>query len=341
MSNYKKIIKNLNCVSRVLNIMQEVINETDIILFNIQNSDIASVKDIRSLRNKITSLLNENKRIIVFMDEIDGIFKNRTELDCLSEPYSIINEALQMINNFNYKDVVFLGCTNYFEKIDAALTREGRFTKYEFNLPDTEERLSIVVGLFDKEKKIFESYFDKEIENQAPNKVTAFAAKFANQLGVLEQTKKEAIDMCASWITLFTVNQTQAYIVDITKTYINYMKELSGKKDINEVTEIFFEKIYAEELKNKHNIEVTELMHLINKIKNSNNNNPKTIFTYVIQESNEEDKKFLNIKSKKDFQLIGKKYKIDTNITQLKEKHPNKNNMDFVQIVYESICAKK
>lgn len=82
---------------------------------------------------------------IVFIDEIDGIGR-RTASErgdaAESEGNRIINQLLAELDGFSHDSgIIVIGATNYPERVDAALTREGRFDrKIQLSLPTVADR---------------------------------------------------------------------------------------------------------------------------------------------------------------------------------------------------------
>jgi cell division protease FtsH len=85
---------------------------------------------------------------IVFIDEIDGIGR-RTSGErgdaAENESNRIINQLLTELDGFaNDSGIIVIGATNYPERVDPALTREGRFDrKIQLALPTVADRLAL------------------------------------------------------------------------------------------------------------------------------------------------------------------------------------------------------
>lgn len=95
---------------------------------------------------------------ILFIDEIDGLGR-RTAVEggnaAESEGNRIINQLLAELDGFsNESGVIVIGATNYPDRVDSALTREGRFDrKIQLSLPTVADR-----------KALFELYGEKIVE---------------------------------------------------------------------------------------------------------------------------------------------------------------------------------
>ena len=82
---------------------------------------------------------------IVFLDEIDGMMRKRSEED-QSCVYSMKTEFLAQMDGLNNRTddkFVIIGCTNAASSLDAALQRRMRKV-YEFGVPDASQRRSIL-----------------------------------------------------------------------------------------------------------------------------------------------------------------------------------------------------
>ena len=76
----------------------------------------------------LTGSINADKdRYVIFLDEIDVVFKSRDEniTDAQRERTTKLLTFLDSANSPS--NVVFVATTNYFDRLDAAVTRKGRF----------------------------------------------------------------------------------------------------------------------------------------------------------------------------------------------------------------------
>jgi transitional endoplasmic reticulum ATPase len=84
------------------------------------------------------------KSVIIFIDEIDGLYTSRGEMD----KYTRISfgQFCQEMDGFSdLKNVVVIGATNKYEDLDPALVRPGRFTKKIYlGNPSSEGRAEIL-----------------------------------------------------------------------------------------------------------------------------------------------------------------------------------------------------
>lgn len=77
----------------------------------------------------LTASINADKdRYVVFLDEIDVIFKSRDDENITDRQRERTTKLLTFLDSTNSpSNVVFVATTNYPEKLDAAVTRKGRF----------------------------------------------------------------------------------------------------------------------------------------------------------------------------------------------------------------------
>lgn len=88
--------------------------------------------------------------LVLFLDEIDSVVKDRRNLTNSSNPEAtdIVTSMLTLINDygaFAKHKIVIVAATNYIEHLDPAAIREGRFDfKVEIPVPDRPARLGIL-----------------------------------------------------------------------------------------------------------------------------------------------------------------------------------------------------
>lgn len=105
------------------------------------NIDMTSFTDINT--DMLSATINEDdETYVISMEEIDCIVKNRAN-NTDKEEDLVINKLLKFLDSTNSpNNVIFIATTNYIDKLDDAIKREGRFD------------LSIKVGPIYKEKAI-------------------------------------------------------------------------------------------------------------------------------------------------------------------------------------------
>ena len=76
----------------------------------------------------------------MILDELDALFKKRGGNNQSQEDTKIVNTFLAEMSGFeDMKNVIFIGTTNHYDSLDAAMVRSGRFTtKVRVELPDME-----------------------------------------------------------------------------------------------------------------------------------------------------------------------------------------------------------
>ncbi|MDN0082485.1 AAA family ATPase [Crenobacter sp. SG2305] len=82
---------------------------------------------------------------VLFIDEIDSLISSRDSQGSSEEGPRITNTFLTEIVKLRGSGVVFIGATNFLDKLDAAAIREGRFDyKIEVSSPDLPARVAIL-----------------------------------------------------------------------------------------------------------------------------------------------------------------------------------------------------
>lgn len=98
------------------------------------NCDIINI-DLSNFSNfnigEIVNTINaDENKYVVLLDEIDTLFKSREDQDITQEQKEAINKLLMLLDSVQSpNNVVFVATTNYIERIDKAVIREGRFDK--------------------------------------------------------------------------------------------------------------------------------------------------------------------------------------------------------------------
>lgn len=96
-----------------------------------------------------------NAPIVLFLDEVESIFVDRSKIhQAENEAARLTSALLPLIEEAREKGVVLIAATNVLEKIDPAAIREGRFDyKIEVGYPDFPARKAILEKAF-KDNKI-------------------------------------------------------------------------------------------------------------------------------------------------------------------------------------------
>jgi transitional endoplasmic reticulum ATPase len=83
--------------------------------------------------------------VVFFIDEIDSFLRSRALGSNNAEDLKIVNTLLTEIVSIRDHRVVLVGATNYFENLDPAAMREGRFDiKLEVTAPDEPARIGLL-----------------------------------------------------------------------------------------------------------------------------------------------------------------------------------------------------
>lgn len=95
---------------------------------SIINVNMSNIKNIDL--NRLTQSINvdESRKYIILLEDIDTLFLNRVNKDIDKEDQCVINKLLQFLDsNTSPNNVIFIATTNHKERLDEALLREGRF----------------------------------------------------------------------------------------------------------------------------------------------------------------------------------------------------------------------
>ena len=96
--------------------------------YNLISIDTSTFDDI-NLIELTNAINNDNMKSVIFIDEIDTIFKSRDE-DSTDDQKARVNKLLSFLDGVNSPNhAIFVATTNYFDKLDTAVKRKGRFDK--------------------------------------------------------------------------------------------------------------------------------------------------------------------------------------------------------------------
>ncbi|ABD71942.1 AAA ATPase, central region (plasmid) [Rhodoferax ferrireducens T118] len=88
---------------------------------------------------------------VVFFDEFDGVAMSRGNGNMHDEDRKLVTALLSEIDNARKSRIVLIAATNFAEKIDSAIARDGRFDfRIEVPYPDQEAREAILRGMLKK-----------------------------------------------------------------------------------------------------------------------------------------------------------------------------------------------
>ena len=146
-----------------------VASEVDAEVYNIKLTDIATSAYINTGSNNVQKLFafirqkaQNNKKIVVILDELDSLFGKRDEINGSREDTKIVNTFLTEMSGFDtMENVIFIGTTNLLANIDPAVIRSGRLTtKVKVDLPNTDGLKQIYQIHLDKLKKISKKFYN-------------------------------------------------------------------------------------------------------------------------------------------------------------------------------------
>lgn len=95
---------------------------------------------------------------VLFLDEVEAIFPDRSRIERGdSEESKVVGSFLSSIEKLRAGKVLIVAATNYKDRVDAAVIREGRFDFHvEVTVPDFEARKGLVVNTLTKAGKTVE-----------------------------------------------------------------------------------------------------------------------------------------------------------------------------------------
>ena len=97
--------------------------------YNLISIDTSTFDKI-NLIELTNAINNDNMKAIIFLDEIDTIFKSRDDDDTTDDQKARVTKLLSFLDGVNSpNNCIFLATTNYYNKLDAAVKRKGRFDK--------------------------------------------------------------------------------------------------------------------------------------------------------------------------------------------------------------------
>ena len=178
------------------------------------------------IMQKVFDIAKENKKSIIFFDELDALASHRDYSHEASG--KIVSTMLENLDGINSSDnIMVIGSTNRLDSIDKALTRPGRIDRLvEVPLPDGKGREKIF-GIHKTkaekiaERKLFDVSDYKEIINKTENYSGADIAEIIRRV-LEEKVRQEGSN-----------NKEPESVIDqdITKQITNYerTKELKNK----------------------------------------------------------------------------------------------------------------
>ena len=97
--------------------------------YDLVSIDTSTFDDI-NLIELTNAINNDNIKIVIFIDEIDAIFKSRDDAETTDDQKVRVTKLLSFLDGVNSpNNCIFVATTNYYDRLDAAITRKGRFDK--------------------------------------------------------------------------------------------------------------------------------------------------------------------------------------------------------------------
>jgi SpoVK/Ycf46/Vps4 family AAA+-type ATPase len=125
---------------------------------------------------------------LVFLDEFDGVAMSRANGQMHTEDRKVVNTLLAEIDSARKKPIVLVAATNYFELIDSAICRDGRFDfRIDVGNPDLPARVAILRSLLNQHRLISKQKTVQQVAELWEQRSVAF----------LEATLKRVRDIVA------------------------------------------------------------------------------------------------------------------------------------------------
>lgn len=307
------------------NVIAKVIKRIDIEYIEIRNIDIETTNDVQSLSNKILSLISQNKKIIIFIDEIDGIIQKRDPKNGNHSNKKIVNDLIQLIDSNKNKKISIMATTNFYDSLDEAFVRSGRFKAYKLWYPDYNERYNIAHNILLENKEAFKYVFTNEVVQENKNKgffvrkAVKGSVCMVELFGGLQKEKKDLLELYALFLSIFTVKQTQADIIMQTKTLISCSAEYIKKEKGGaiEVISDTVDKIYRNFFRknNKTNKPLMNYIHHFLQRYLEDRNSIDKLKEELRQTAEKEDIRFpQHIISKNDFEISAKEIVLNASV---------------------------
>lgn len=133
-----------------------IANESGAVFYSISPKDINSMwvggteKNWGRLFNQARKDVKDGKKVIIFIDEVDGFFTSREEMDKYSRiSFGQLCQEWQGISDL--QGILIMGATNRYQDLDEALVRPGRFSKKVYiGNPNEKARVQILNLYFKK-----------------------------------------------------------------------------------------------------------------------------------------------------------------------------------------------
>lgn len=127
---------------------------------------------------------------VIFLDEFDSVAASRAGEDGSAEDRKVVTTLLQEIDQARAKHIVLVAATNYPERLDPAMVRDGRFDfRIEIPYPDEPARAAILDALLRK--------FDLHAESHTLYRVARLWER--RSIAFIEATVKRLRDAGLGW----------------------------------------------------------------------------------------------------------------------------------------------
>ena len=138
--------------------------------YNLISIDTSTFDNI-NLIELTNAINNDNMKAIIFLDEIDTIFKSRDDEDTTDSQKARVTKLLSFLDGVNSpNNCIFLATTYYYNKLDAAVKRKGRFDKV-IELTDINKDAALKMcksfGLSNESSKNIVDEYKKDLINPA------------------------------------------------------------------------------------------------------------------------------------------------------------------------------
>jgi ATP-dependent 26S proteasome regulatory subunit len=157
------LARNIAKIIGITNNRIKMLNATEVFSKYLGESEENIRKLFKDAREDIKNLH------LVIIDEVDSIFKSRSNSSTDNCKSDIVNQFLGEMDGLeSINNIIIIGITNKIDMLDSAILRPGRFgCKIYCGLPNEEERLNIIKLYHDRivdAVKFDEIYFDKLVK---------------------------------------------------------------------------------------------------------------------------------------------------------------------------------
>jgi SpoVK/Ycf46/Vps4 family AAA+-type ATPase len=202
-------------------------------LISLSPSDFLSrgEEHIESRAQEIFRALRAGSRLVYFFDEIDELIRDRSEAsDRSAFPFltpSFLTKFQDLRNQAKKNEFIFIIGTNYYDRIDSAAKRSGRFDQtFPIVYPDLESRASILLSHL---QELFKSADDLRVHLTAIKEIIgdgSFLDTLAEFTGLVSYTGLQDFNRYISNLTTESRRQTsnanRQYVDDIVREVKKY-----------------------------------------------------------------------------------------------------------------------